>query len=213
MCSSHTADEEHHMSEDKELSAGRDSIDGRLERAKDAALGSHYSNPSLGDEIGEATGGIAGVLLGAGIGSSAGPVGTLIGGIAGAIGGWWSGRAIAEAAEKLTSEDDDEYRAHYEASRDRTADRDYESVRGAYFLGHIASHNPNFVDRQFDEIESQLARGWNDCVDRPCEWQEIRPFVSEGYRRGAERRAWTDRRANWRQNETERRSSEQRRSD
>src|SRR6476659_3539879 len=50
-----------------------DSIDGKLERAKDVALGSHHRNPSVADQIGETAGGISGVLLGAGIGSAAGP--------------------------------------------------------------------------------------------------------------------------------------------
>lgn len=201
------------MSEREERAPERGSIDGRLERAKEAALGPHEGAPSLADEIGEAAGGITGVLVGAGIGSSAGPVGTLIGGIAGAIGGWWSGRAIAEAAEKLSSEDDAEFRAHYESSPRRLADRQYEDVRAAYFLGHIASHNPNFVDRQFDEIEPELARGWRDCPERPCDWEQIRPFAGEGYRRGVERRSWADRRANYRQAESERRSFEERRDD
>src|SRR5436305_10681369 len=66
------------MSERHEPHVQHDSTDGRIERAKEAALGPHTGQPSLADEIGEATGGIAGVLLGAGIGSSAGPVGTLI---------------------------------------------------------------------------------------------------------------------------------------
>jgi len=65
----------------------RDSVDGRIERAKDAALGPHDSHPSRADELAEAAGSISGVLVGAGIGSAAGPLGTLIGGIAGAIGG------------------------------------------------------------------------------------------------------------------------------
>ena len=200
------------MSERDELSSPRGSIDGRLEQLKDA-LGGHDSNPSVGDEIGEAAGGISGVLLGAGIGSSAGPIGTLIGGIAGAIGGWWTGRAIAEAAEKLTREDDEEFRKHYESSPERAAGGRYEDVRAAYLLGHIASHNPNFVDRQFEEIESQLERGWDDCAERPCSWQQVRTFAGEGYRRGVERRSWADRRTNYRSDELERRSSAERRGD
>src|SRR5438067_9441892 len=123
-----------YMTEREERGIERDSTDGRIERAKDAALGAHHGDPSLGDEIGEATGGIAGVLLGAGIGSSAGPVGTLLGGIAGAIGGWWTGRAISEAAEKLNAEDDEGFRAHYESSNERLADRSYDDFRAAYYL-------------------------------------------------------------------------------
>lgn len=193
--------------------AERGSIDGQLERAKDVALGAHHGQPSLGDEIGEATGGIAGVLLGAGIGSSAGPVGTLLGGIAGAIGGWWTGRAIAEAAEKLSAEDDEEFRAHYESSGSRLADRSYDDVRGAYFLGHIASNNPNFVDRPFDEVEPELERGWRGCATPPCSWEQVRPFVGEGYRRGTEQRRRTDRRTEERADEVERRLAERRAED
>jgi hypothetical protein len=188
----------------------RDSTDGRIERAKDAALGPHTGKPTLGDEIGEATGGVAGVLLGAGIGSSAGPVGTLLGGIAGAIGGWWSGRAIAEAAEKLSVEDDEQFRAHYESSSDRVADRSYDDVRGAYFLGHIASNNPNFTDREFAEVEPELERGWRGCTDRPCDWEVIRSFVGEGYRRGAQRHQAGDGRGSERVDELERRLDERR---
>jgi hypothetical protein len=198
------------MTERHDPIAERNSIDGRLERAKEAALGDHRGEPSLGDEIGEATGGIAGVLLGAGIGSSAGPVGTLIGGIAGAIGGWWTGRAIAEAAEKLRPEDDEAYRAHYESSDARLADRGYEDVRGAYYLGQIASHNPNFTDREFEAAEEELAGAWNQCGDRPCDWQQARAFVGEGFRHGVERRGNPDPRTLERADELERRLAERR---
>ena len=76
-------------------------LDGRIEQAKDAALGSHKSPPSTADEIGEAAGGVSGTVLGASVGAPAGPLGSLIGGIVGAISGWWAGRAVTEAAEKL----------------------------------------------------------------------------------------------------------------
>ena len=201
------------MSKRDDTLAERDSTDGRIEIAKDAALGAHHGKASLGDEIGEATGGIAGVLLGAGIGSSAGPVGTLLGGIAGAIGGWWTGRAIAEAAEKLSAEDDEEFRAHYERSESRLGDRSYDEVRGAYYLGHIASSNPNFTDRTFSEVEPELARGWRECLNPPCAWEQARAFVGEGYRRGVERRQRGDRRTVERADELERRLSERRAED
>lgn len=171
----------------------------------------HDRGPSLGDEIGEASGGIAGVLLGAGIGSSAGPVGTVIGGIAGAIGGWWTGRAIAEAAEHVRPEDDAAYREHYELSPAKLADRDYDDARSAYYLGHIASHNPNFTGQTFDSVEGELASAWDRYDDRPYEWTQARAFVGEGYRRGAERRVEAaDRRTIERADELERRLEERR---
>src|SRR5258708_32865370 len=91
-----------------------DSTDGKVERAKDAALGKHDSNPSHVDEVAEGVGGVGGVLTGAALGSGAGPIGTIVGGIAGAVGGWWAGRAETEAASTLTREGDGYYRGHDE---------------------------------------------------------------------------------------------------
>src|SRR5439155_19838860 len=105
------------------------STDGRLERAKDQALGKHDSHPSVADQVGEGVGSIGGMLAGAAIGTAAGPVGTLIGGIAGAVGGWWTGRAVTEAAGAMSTDDDNYYRSHYESSPNRLADRGYEDVQ------------------------------------------------------------------------------------
>jgi hypothetical protein len=164
-----------------------DSIDGRLERAKDVALGAHHSPATHSDEFGEATGGITGVLVGAGIGSAAGPVGTLIGGIAGALSGWWAGRAVAEAASTLTHEDDAYFRAHYDSIEDRPADRAYDDVRGAYYLGHIASGNPEYSGRPFPEVEPELERGWSAYENRYGSWASVRRYVEEGFSRGRSR--------------------------
>ena len=172
-----------------------ESTDGRLERAKDAALGAHRGPASHGDELGEATGGISGVLVGAGIGSAAGPIGTLIGGIAGALTGWWAGRAVSEAASTLTNEDDTHYRAHYDASPDRPADRAYDDVRGAYYLGQIASHNPNYESSTFADVEAELAQGWEPYVDKYGSWQSVRGYAQEGFTRGRSRLDETARRA------------------
>jgi hypothetical protein len=162
----------------------RDSIDGRIERAKDKALGAHDDNPSVADELAEATGGISGVLVGAGIGSAAGPVGTLIGGIAGALGGWWAGRAVAEAASALTHEDEAHFRGHFDSLSQRPADRAYDDVRPAYYLGQIASHNPNFVARHFTEVEPELERGWAAYGDKYGTWTTVRTYAAEGFNRG-----------------------------
>lgn len=164
-----------------------ESTDGRIERAKDAALGAHRGPASHGDELGEATGGISGVLVGAGIGSAAGPVGTLIGGIAGALAGWWTGRAVSEAAETLTRDDDAHFRAHFDASPDRPADRAYDDVRGAYYLGQIASHNPNYEASAFPDVETELRQGWEPFADKYGSWQSVRGYAEEGFTRGRSR--------------------------
>jgi hypothetical protein len=162
-----------------------DSTDGRIERAKDSALGKHDSNPSHVDEAGEAVGGIGGVLAGAAIGSLAGPVGTVIGGIAGAMGGWWGGRAVTEAASKLTKEDDEFYRSSYESSPNRLADRSYDDVRPAYHLGQIASQNPDYANQSWSQVQSDLQRGWNaENAKKYGEWSTVSGYAGEGFNRG-----------------------------
>lgn len=160
--------------------------DGKIERAKDHALGRHDKHPDTGDLVGEAAGGVTGVLTGAAIGSVGGPVGTVIGGIAGALGGWWTGRAISEAAESLTEDDEAYYRRHYESDTSRAADRTYDHARPAYHLGHIASRNPEYKGRSWDEVEPHLRRGWSDDVSkRHGSWESLRGYAREGYTRGA----------------------------
>jgi hypothetical protein len=162
-----------------------DSTDGRIERAKDKALGMHDDNPSVADQVGEGVGSIGGMVAGATIGTVAGPIGTLIGGIAGAVGGWWTGRAVSEAAEALTTDDDNYYRSHYESSPNRLADRGYDHVRPAYHLGHIAARNPDYASRNWNEVESDLQRGWNSDASRQFgDWSTVRPYASEGFNRG-----------------------------
>jgi hypothetical protein len=137
-----------------------------------------------GERLSEATGGVAGVLAGAGIGSAAGPLGALLGGIAGALGGWWAGHAIADAAGGVTRADEAHFRAHYDSLAIRSADRNYDDVRGAYYLGQIASQNPNFLEREFTEVEPELERGWASYADKYGSWTTVRDYASEGFSHG-----------------------------
>ena len=160
-----------------------DTSDGRIERAKDKALGKHDDNPGVADHVGEAAGGVSGVLAGAAAGSLAGPVGTVIGGIVGAMGGWWTGRAIAEAGTAITTDDETFYRKHYETAPGRLADRKYDDVKPAYYLGHLASRNPDYRNRSFNDIEADLRSGWTS--DRKFgSWEAVRSYANEGFSRG-----------------------------
>src|SRR5688500_8715610 len=124
-------------------SSAEPTIEGNDRPRRTADVAHRDDNP--GDEIGEAVGGISGVLTGAALGSLGGPIGTIIGGIAGAVTGWWTGRAISEAATRMTHDDDKYYETHYQTSETRMADRTYEHVRPAYQLGHLASMNPDYA--------------------------------------------------------------------
>jgi hypothetical protein len=146
----------------------------------------HDGNPSVGDQVGEAVGSVSGAVTGAAIGSAGGPIGTIIGGIAGAAGGWWAGRTVAEAASRFTSDDDEYYRSEYENRPERLADRNYEDVRPAYQLGHVAGLNPDYQGKTFDAVEYDLQRGWsNDVRARHGDWSSVRPYAEEAYSRGS----------------------------
>jgi hypothetical protein len=135
-----------------------------------------------------AVGGAGGALAGAGIGTLvAGPVGAIVGAIAGAVGGWWAGQAAADPATTVTPEDEARYRALYAQSPHRRADRTYEDVRPFYHLGHVASANPDYRQRAFDEIEADLQKGWTaDLRARYGDWAYVRPFAREAFARSAQ---------------------------
>jgi hypothetical protein len=136
-------------------------------------------HPGAGEQAGEGVGGIGGTLGGAAIGSALGPVGTIIGGIAGAVGGWWAGEKAGRALEDA-SKHDDHYRSHYRTvGRD---DIDYDTARIGYGIGHVAGRNPDYRTRSFDDVETDLRKGWRD-QDR--DYESLRPFVREGYDRSS----------------------------
>jgi hypothetical protein len=164
----------------------RDLDDAALRRTDSSRLDDRVAGgDTVGTEVGEAAGGISGVLAGAAIGSLGGPLGTIIGGLAGAVSGWWAGRAIAEATQHITHDDDAAFRSHYESSSNRLADRSYDDVRPAYQLGHLASRNPDYANRDFNDIESDLRAGWTDDVrSRHGEWDSVRGYARDAYDRG-----------------------------
>lgn len=143
------------------------------------------NSPSAADHIGEAAGGITGVVAGAAIGAPAGPLGVLLGGIAGAIGGWWTGRALAEAAEDITEADEAYYRSDFDNSGEHPTP--FEQARQAYYLGHVAASNPDYQDRSFAEVERDLSRGWQRA-GAAADWDLVRNFAAVGFERGRDRR-------------------------
>jgi len=169
------------------------------------------SDESSGGASLDRIGGVSGALVGAGIGSAAGPVGSIIGGVAGAIGGWWAGHAVIEAAKSVSPEDEAHFRDHYDALDERPVDRAYDDVRGAYYLGQIASHHPDFAAGEFVDLEPELERAWTSQGTTTGTWASVRDYAATGFTRGrskltdAARRARTE----WerRRGETDRRAS------
>lgn len=141
--------------------------------------------PGIGEQAGEGVGGIGGALAGAGIGSVAGPIGTIIGGVAGALGGWWAGEKVGRAAEDF-GDNEPYYRSHFDENR--LSDVDWNTARTGYGLGHVAGRNPTYRGRRYDEIETDLRRGWKD---RDRDFETVRPYVRHGYERTS-KSDWSD---------------------
>ena len=51
-------------------------------------------------------------------------------------------------------------------------------------LGHVARANPEYRQRAFEDIETDLQRGWTeDLRTRYGDWAYARPFAREAYER------------------------------
>ena len=105
----------------------------------------------------------------------------------------------------ISPEDDTYYREHYESQPDKMADRAYNDVRGAYYLGQIASHNPNFLAREWDEVAPELEAGWVTAGEGFASWTVVQPYARVGFHRGRSHLDDQARRAKSLGEETERR--------
>ena len=109
-------------------------------------------------------------------------------GIAKSVGGWWAERDAAASVRQVTFEDDVVYRAHYDFSPTRLADRSYEVVRPAYLVGHIAGANPAYAGVPFENIERDLRSGWSDDIrTKHGDWDAVRQYAKEAFARQRQR--------------------------
>jgi hypothetical protein len=109
-------------------------------------------------------------------------------GIGQSVGGWWAEREVAASVRQVTFEDDVVYRAHYDFSPTRLADRSYEVVRPAYLVGHIAGTNPSYSGMSFESVERDLRTGWTDDIrTKHGEWDAVRQYAKEAFARQRQR--------------------------
>jgi hypothetical protein len=108
--------------------------------------------------------------------------------IAQSVGGWWAERDVAASVRQVTFEDDVVYRAHYDFSPTRLADRSYEVVRPAYLVGHIAGTNPGYNGLNFESVERDLRTGWTDDIRaKHGDWDAVRVYAKEAFARKRQR--------------------------
>lgn len=143
-----------------------------LERASGAVTG---AAPAIGrgaeraaEKVGQALHGIAH------------PLGAVVGAIAGTLGGWW--KKAEEEPYELPEAEEQACRTHFASVPVMPPGMTYDLARTGYGLGYIASRNPDYRDRGFDEVEPDLRRGFGGAD--PADYDSLRDFTRYGYERG-----------------------------
>jgi hypothetical protein len=122
----------------------------------------------------------AGAAAGALGGAALGPAGALAGGAVGGLAGLLAGSRIRDAPDFSESEDE-----HYRRLHERTtgAEMPYEHVRDLYRLGHMIGGNPEYGERQWRDIEPEIADAWTAAQRETWgEWREASRYVQRGYK-------------------------------
>ena len=127
----------------------------REDANRDPLTGEPGSHP-IATGVGAAGAAAAGAAVGGAVG---GPVGAVVGGAVGAVAGGAAGHAAGEAIDPTRETEywRENFRNRPYYQRDKTFD-DYEP---AYRYGWESATRPDYKGRRFDEVESDLERGWD----------------------------------------------------
>ena len=137
------------------------------EENRDPITGTPGAHP-VGTGIGAALGGAA---AGAAAGTVVGPVGTVVGAAVGAIVGGLAGKGVAEAIDptrELTY-----WRENYKTRPYANNAAGFDEYEPAYEYG-VAAYT-KYPGRNFDDVDSELSRDWNDSRGKSTlEWERAR---------------------------------------
>lgn len=153
-----------------------DATDAVSEKAAQAANRISDEASALRAAAGEKLETVRGPLMGSALGA-------LVGVLAGALGGWWAGRAMSSGAHELPEEHEEACRVHFVSYTMRPANVTYDDARPGYLLGYMASQNPDYTGRSYDDVENDLRRGFTD--DYAARYDSLRDYARYGYERGS----------------------------
>lgn len=145
---------------------------------RDPLTGEPGSHP-VATGVGAAGAAAAGAAVGGAVG---GPVGAVVGGAVGAVAGGAAGHAAGEAIDPTRETDywRQNFRNRPYYQRDKTFD-DYEP---AYRYGWESATRPEYSGRRFDEVESDLERGWSKSKGTAKNaWYEVREATRDAWNR------------------------------
>lgn len=131
---------------------------------------------------GVAGGATGGALAGAAIGAVGGPIGSAVGGAIGAVAGGLAGKGAAEAVNP--TEEDRFWREQHKSRPYYQSGRTYEDYGPAYRYGWESASRPEYHGRRFDDVESDLSRGWSNARGAARgEWNEMRHATRDAFER------------------------------
>ena len=131
---------------------------------------------------GVAGGATGGALAGAAIGAVGGPIGSAVGGAIGAVAGGLAGKGAAEAVNP--TEEDRFWREQHKSRPYYQSGRTYEDYGPAYRYGWESASRPEYHGRRFDDVESDLSRGWSNARGTARgEWNEMRHATRDAFER------------------------------
>ncbi len=143
-----------------------------LDRASEALIG---AAPAIGRNAERAA-----TKLGEVLHSVAHPLAAVLGAIAGTLGGWW--RKAAEERYDMPPTVEEECRGHFASVAGLPPEVTFERARTGYAFGYVASRNPGYQGRSFDEVEPELREGFGPQLS--ADYDLLREFTRYGYGRG-----------------------------
>jgi phage tail tape-measure protein len=153
-------------------------LDPRLDENRDPLTGEPGSHP-VGTGVGAAGGAATGAAIGGAVG---GPVGAVVGGVAGAVAGGAAGHAVSEGLDPTV--EDAYWRKSYNTRPYYRPGRMYEEYQPAYRYGWESASRAEYRNRQFDEVESDLERGWETAKGKTREgWGDVREATRDAWNR------------------------------
>ena len=154
------------------------------DRNPDPITGAPGAHP-VGTGVGAAAGGVGGMAAGAAIGGAisgpAAPIGAAIGAAAGAVAGGLAGKGVAEKIDPTV--EDEYWRAHHPDAPYAVPGYSYDTdYRPAYTYGWESKSQ--YPDRRFDDVESDLERGWDRARGQSrLQWEQAKSATREAWHR------------------------------
>jgi hypothetical protein len=145
------------------------------------APGSHPIETGIGAAAVGAASGMA-------VGAVTGPVGAAIGAAVGAVAGGYAGKGVGEMIDPTT--EDNWLRENFKSRPYVRKGETFETYHPAYRYG--AEAEAKYGEGDFNVLEPDLQRGWNNQEGTIMPWEKVRGAVKDSYERTAEIRRARD---------------------